>query len=381
MAGAYSASASLQTGERLMPRALLVRPVENPDRRTRIVRQPSQVAMRDRSAEPAASAMQAGKAARLAAAAVIAAETVDQRFDRVAARVALTREKMAEAFARSGPSVAQVQEPLRPPAVERFDAEQVLAALAPDADRLGPIIAAADTPSDIALALARSLALDSAEDLLADAEQERAGRKRANAAMAALSDSAARRPKTEAGPRSLPIRRSSRDETPVLAYADPNDSATSITGAFRSLFTAPSPKSGTAIYDISAKTVYLPDGQKLEAHSGLGGMVDDPQFVHKKNTGPTPPNTYRLVMRESRFHGVEAIRLLPVNGKNKFGRDGLLAHTYMLRGGRAESNGCVVFRDYARFLTAFKKGKVSHLIVVPGRAKTGTRVASNGRGA
>jgi len=31
----------------------------------------------------------------------------------------------------------------------------------------------------------------------------------------------------------------------------------------------------TAVYDISAKTVYLPDGTKLEAHSGLGDKMDD----------------------------------------------------------------------------------------------------------
>ena len=35
----------------------------------------------------------------------------------------------------------------------------------------------------------------------------------------------------------------------------------------------------TAVYDITAKTVYLPDGTKLEAHSGLGSNLDDPAFV------------------------------------------------------------------------------------------------------
>ncbi|HEY4192112.1 MAG TPA: DUF2778 domain-containing protein, partial [Mesorhizobium sp.] len=97
--------------------------------------------------------------------------------------------------------------------------------------------------------------------------------------------------------------------------------------------------------------------------------------------GPTPPNTYKLVMRESRFHGVEAIRLLPIDGRNKYGRDGLLAHTYMLRGGRGQSNGCVVFEEYDRFLKAFKKGKISRLVVVPGRSRGGTRIAKNGQGA
>jgi hypothetical protein len=35
-------------------------------------------------------------------------------------------------------------------------------------------------------------------------------------------------------------------------------------------------------------------------------------------------------LREELFHGVHAIRLNPVGGGNMFGRDGMLAHTYML---------------------------------------------------
>ena len=74
-------------------------------------------------------------------------------------------------------------------------------------------------------------------------------------------------------------------------------------GVFGNLFTSrPSVGNGVAVYDIAARTVYMPDGSKLEAHSGLGSMVDQPRFVNKKNVGPTPPDTYNLSMRESRFH-------------------------------------------------------------------------------
>ncbi|TPM27047.1 DUF2778 domain-containing protein [Mesorhizobium sp. B2-3-4] len=171
----------------------------------------------------------------------------------------------------------------------------------------------------------------------------------------------------------------------VLAYAKPDTPSGGLGQAFRNLFNGPSAGTGAghgvAVYDISAKTVYMPDGQRLEAHSGLGAMVDQPRYVHVKDRGPTPPNTYNLSLRESRFHGVEALRLTPVSGGNKYNRNGLLAHTYMLRGGRAESNGCVVFRDYARFLAAFKKGKVTRLVVVDRLRGSATRVASNGSGA
>lgn len=128
----------------------------------------------------------------------------------------------------------------------------------------------------------------------------------------------------------------------------------------------PGPGSGIAVYDIAAATVYLPNGTKLEAHSGLGHMQDNPRYVNQKNRGPTPPNIYNLRMREALFHGAEAVRLLPADGRKKFNRDGLLAHPYMYIGGgdRSQSNGCVVFANYAHFLRAFKAGQLKRMIVV-----------------
>jgi hypothetical protein len=119
----------------------------------------------------------------------------------------------------------------------------------------------------------------------------------------------------------------------------------------------------TAVYDISAHTVYLPDGTQLEAHSGLGSRIDDPRYVHERMHGPTPPTLYDLKMREAPFHGVQAIRLIPVDEERALGRTGLLAHTYML-GTRGDSNGCVSFRDYNAFLRAYQSQKIKRLAVV-----------------
>jgi hypothetical protein len=119
----------------------------------------------------------------------------------------------------------------------------------------------------------------------------------------------------------------------------------------------------TAIYDITAKTVYLPNGERLEAHSGLGEKMDDPRFKHVRMRGVTPPNIYNLTLRESLFHGVQAIRLNPVDEKAMFGRDGILAHSYML-GPSGQSNGCISFRDYPRFLRAFLRGEIDRIAVV-----------------
>jgi type VI secretion system (T6SS) effector TldE1-like protein len=119
----------------------------------------------------------------------------------------------------------------------------------------------------------------------------------------------------------------------------------------------------TAIYDITARTVYLPGGERLEAHSGLGDLMDNPRYVSWKNRGATPPNTYRLTLRESLFHGVQAIRLTPVGESEMYNRDGILAHSYLL-GPSGQSNGCVSFRDYPKFLRAYLRGEIDHIVVV-----------------
>jgi hypothetical protein len=120
----------------------------------------------------------------------------------------------------------------------------------------------------------------------------------------------------------------------------------------------------TAVYDIAAKTVYLPDGTRLEAHSGLGSKMDDVRYSHVRMQGVTPPHIYELKPREALFHGVPALRLTPIGGEEKIhGRDGLLAHSYML-GPSGQSNGCVSFKDYYAFLDAYKNKGIRRLAVL-----------------
>lgn len=120
----------------------------------------------------------------------------------------------------------------------------------------------------------------------------------------------------------------------------------------------------TAVYDISAKTVYLPDGTKLEAHSGLGSNLDDPRSSKVRMRGVTPPHIYTLKPREALFHGVPALRLTPIGGESAiYGRDGLLAHTFML-GPNGDSNGCVSFKDYYAFLDAYRNKGIRKLAVL-----------------
>jgi Protein of unknown function (DUF2778) len=152
----------------------------------------------------------------------------------------------------------------------------------------------------------------------------------------------------------------------MLAYASAD--AGSVTGSIGNqspaLGGSPPYERDTAVYDISAHMVYLPDGTKLEAHSGLGDKLDDPSSARVKMHGVTPPHIYELKPREALFHGVPALRLNPIGGEDAiYGRAGLLAHTFML-GPNGDSNGCVSFRDYNAFLDAYRNKGIRKLAVL-----------------
>jgi hypothetical protein len=340
-------------------------------------------------------------------------------FAKAVSEAGLTREKFLAAFARAGMTVSEAGDPaelaLAMPIAERFhhavgaaspSSAESAAQTAPDTDAsvataLGaggaeiqlayaPVESGWDDPVDLALATFSDdpPGPDSTDDAAADGEAmpERAELPPAKpdtkpdikpeAKPTRAPSTVAEKP---AAPARKPAQSDKQQPAQALAYAKPDKPDV---GAFKNLFSTPKAGKGVAIYDISAAVVHMPDGSKLEAHSGIGKMADNPRYVNVKMNGPTPPNTYRLTMREQRFHGVEAVRMTPIGDQTMHGRDGILAHSYLLRGGRAESHGCVAFKDYARFLKAFKQGKVTHIIVVPSMSKLPkARMASLGRGA
>ncbi len=345
-----------------------------------------------------------------------AAQLLADPFSKVVAEAKLSREKLVAAFARAGMAIsdaeALVEVAFAMPVAERF--HRLTHGAAPSPDRLASqsAYAAAD------VAPTTALGPDGTEIQLAYASVESGWDNTVQLALASLGEDpfgtdtddvgtadedmpeSALVPPSKPEPGSSPgkpnaapepsARKPARASKPqsdtkpepqkALAFARPDKPG--VAGAFKNLFNTPRAGNGVAIYDISASLVHMPDGTRLEAHSGIGKMADNPRFVHVKMNGPTPPNTYKLSMRESRFHGVEAIRMTPVGGGKMHGRDGMLAHSYLLRGGRAESHGCVAFKDYPRFLKAFKQGKVKHLVVVPSLSKAPQpRVASTGRDA
>jgi hypothetical protein len=144
----------------------------------------------------------------------------------------------------------------------------------------------------------------------------------------------------------------------TLAYAATDDAGLSATKTIGGRYDR-----YTAVYDISAHTVYMPDGTRLEAHSGLGSRLDDPSHPDERMHGVTPPNIYDLELREAPFHGVRALRMIPEDETKTFGRSGILAHTYML-GPNGDSNGCVSFRNYDAFLQAYLSHGIKRLAVV-----------------
>lgn len=399
MAGAYSASSSLSSTVSFMPRT------------------PREASL--------GTTVKAEKAQRLINVAATgpdghahsATVSPGERFEAVVASAALSPQKLAAAFAKSGMVVARHQ-PVGAPLKERFD---VAAAV----DRNGPAQARfgqrseTERSSRLALALAGSAGIELAYAVAAAPDQDTpfsnlfvspegmlgadegddvavfddlpdniplpARRPRIDNSPADTPDKApaprvASTPKEPASPK--PTKRD-RNGGEMLAFAKPDNPRES-GGLFSSLFSRSAPKAGAgvAVYDIAAATVTMPDGTKLEAHSGIGKMADNARFANEQMRGPTPPGTYKLSMRESLFHGVEAIRMTPVSG-NTYGRTGFLAHTELLRGRPEQSHGCVAFKDYKRFLAAFKRGHITRMVVVPGRGRRVpvTTVADNGRGA
>lgn len=174
----------------------------------------------------------------------------------------------------------------------------------------------------------------------------------------------------------LRTKRDKADDGKDVAYAKPDRSL------FGDLFKSKAndtawPGKGTkvAIYDVSNATVYLPDGTKLRAHSGIGNMRDNPRYEHVKMRGPTPAGIYRLSMREKRFYGVEAIRMTSIDGRDPKNRTGLLTHTNLLRGQKG-SHGCVAFQNYQPFLRAFKRGQITMIVVVPELPSSRTQLAA-----
>jgi len=293
------------------------------------------------------------------------------RFDDVAQLAALSPAKLAAAFAQPQTPSAPVDQAVASadPLAARFaDVEapagnpvMAYAAHLPTAEggALAAISALAETEESDVVGLED---LEASEDDAASLEQD---------VLPAAIPLPGQRPGIATPERSNGQVERTRPPEQRLAFAKPDSPAgqaekAGIGRAFKDMFGARRAGNGVAVYDISAAKVYMPDGSVLEAHSGIGKMADNPRYTHVRMNGPTPAHTYNLKMRETRFHGVEAIRMLPVDGRNKFGRDGFLTHSYLLRGGRAESHGCVAFKDYKKFLTAYKQGKVRQLVVVPG---------------
>ncbi|WP_244464804.1 DUF2778 domain-containing protein [Martelella endophytica] len=157
----------------------------------------------------------------------------------------------------------------------------------------------------------------------------------------------------------------------MLAYAAPgHDDYDQLFGE------VPERTKKVAVYDISAGKVYMPDGEVMEAHSGIGKYRDNPKYTHVKMAGAVPAATYKLTPREALFHGVPALRMTSVDGTNPLGRTGLLAHTYMLRT-PGDSHGCLVFKDYYKFLKAYRAGRVDYIVAVSSLGAGATLALAN----
>lgn len=285
---------------------------------------------------------------RLQVAAPISREMFNERF----AAAATQGVESNAASAAPATKVAEAREAVKPTVVAKV--ADVLKSPAKVVEKIADAAKTRRTEPPVQLASA-----DPAEIVPAPAAKPKSFAERAKAAVMSIT-----------GPRQSMVEKLWGKREPsggLLAYASADASVTaSIAPKEQNPMlggSAPYDRS-TAVYDITAKTVYLPDGTKLEAHSGLGSNLDDPRSSRVRMRGVTPPHIYDLKPREALFHGVAALRLTPIGGESAiYGRDGLLAHTFML-GPNGDSNGCVSFKDYYAFLDAYRNKGIRRLAVV-----------------
>ena len=264
---------------------------------------------------------------------------------------------------------AQRAAPAKPARPDYFTAPRLDGALLDRSAAMPPVTFSADRPVKLSL---RAFRLDAAptpahragrgERAVADAAPDRscAAHDREHP------DPAASREKVATASVSIgPFERlfGKRESGPELAYA-PADGGVTGSGASKPAGKLPLNDGYSAIYDITGRTVHLPDGTKLEAHSGLGPKMDDPRHVqcaHARRDAAA-----RLRSRATRS-AVPRRRGAAHASRRRRGGDprthGLLTHTYLL-GPNGDSNGCVSFKDYDAFLRAYKAGKVKRMIVV-----------------
>lgn len=323
-------------------------------------------------------------------------EVAEDRFDAVRKNAELTPRKLAGLFAK--PSTAKSARPVaavETPALERFGGKGggtqqpgvMLAYATPGADggavtAFSALLSEADADDEEVVVVPDDAQDEDTTGLYDETPDDGPLpqlRPNVQPALKPLGSAKQVEPQEDEAEEAKPARQEA-EKPRSLAYAKPDQPERGTFGrSLRNLFGGTKASDGVAVYDISAAKVYMPDGTSLEAHSGIGKMADNPRYVNVRMGGATPPHTYNLKMRERLFHGVEAIRMLPVDGKNKYGRDGFLTHSYLLRSGRAESHGCIAFKDYSKFLKAFKQGKIRQIVVVPsGGRNAGIRMASNG---
>lgn len=285
---------------------------------------------------------------RLQVAAPISREMFNERFAAAATQGVDSNAASAEPATK----VAEAKEPAKPTVVARV--AEVLKSPAKVVEKIADAAKTKRADAQVQLASA-----DPAQIVPAPEAKPKSFADRAKAAVMSIT-----------GPRQSMVEKLWGKREPsggLLAYASADASVTSAIAPKEQnpMLGGSAPyERDTAVYDITAKTVYLPDGTKLEAHSGLGSNLDDPRSSRVRMRGVTPPHIYNLKPREALFHGVPALRLTPIGGESAiYGRDGLLAHTFML-GPNGDSNGCVSFKDYYAFLDAYRNKGIRKLAVL-----------------
>ncbi len=266
------------------------------------------------------------------------------------------------------------------------------AVIEPRAERVAPPAPAQDVVSPAVIASATSAAQTAAQDYSASAIAALPSGDAIPVPMAAPDAQIARAPIEDDTDSFLPddvpfpgqkpvidrptVTKPQKQEKTQLAYAPPSGQTENIQrGLFGRLF-GQAAHNKTAIYDISAATVYLPSGEKLEAHSGIATCATIRAMLTRRC----------VALRHRALISFRCVKAYSTGSKQCVCSQPMVAirttatacwRTHTCCAGQ-DSNGCVVFKDYARFLRAFKRGEVNRMIVVTSMSSSSkpARIAS-----
>lgn len=119
------------------------------------------------------------------------------------------------------------------------------------------------------------------------------------------------------------------------------------------------------LYVIKTGGFYRGDTLLATSYSGFGKAKNDPAQCQVAGLGPIPPGAYWINQAEDYTHmGPIAMRLIPMEGTQDFGRAGFYIHGDSIEHPGAASHGCIILPREVRI--QIDEDRCRQLLVITG---------------